>query len=293
MNDLSDTATPAEQLIHLQKQLDEAQRPMGLPGSSDGLEFHGDIDALFTKLAEATPQFGDVTKTKAGQIGHQHFKYATLAMLREATSGALSKCGISCPQFIIDTPDPGLQQVVTMLIGHGGRAISRMTYQRPGDPAEMGKVSTYMRRYTLTAILGVDGGEDMDNPPKKEEAKPQAEKRPDGNARQRQAPAARASKTTDAKKAEHEAKAQAKAAAKAETKAKAGEVDPPGRDQPEVKAAVVMMTDQQKEDLRSICIEKGKRGPQLAELSQEHGGAAPGELTLEGADKLLTHLRTL
>lgn len=130
--------------------------------SGTPLAAYGNYYATLAALAEAQAEFEPVHKDREGQIGNVMLRYADLAQLRKATTKALSKHGISCPQFLVDAQTEGKRCVVTMLYGKGGMVVARYTYDEAEDIRQDGKVSTYARRYGYQAVLGLDGDQDED-----------------------------------------------------------------------------------------------------------------------------------
>jgi hypothetical protein len=124
-------------------------------------------DKLFTALAKAQAEITSAELDAEGQAGTRVYKYATLTSVMEAIRGPLSKNGLS----IIQLPerfkaDDGaeLLRLTTILAHSSGQSISNKfaMYPPKQDPQGIGSAMTYMRRYTIMAIVGIAGANDDD-----------------------------------------------------------------------------------------------------------------------------------
>lgn len=139
-----------------------------------GLCFEGEPKAqaaLATALAKAQGNFGHVGKDKMGQLGNQRFQYTTISAARKAVSGPLTDEGIALLMPISNGPDAPWVRVSCVLLGHGAQ-ISTHLDLNPADwrdkndryPIQsFGKLTTYMRRYLLLSLLGLEGDKDADD----------------------------------------------------------------------------------------------------------------------------------
>lgn len=118
------------------------------------------INELFTALAQAQGEFSDIKMS--GKNPHFGCKYATLADIREGTSEALSKYGLTVTQF--PSTDNGTVLVRTLLAHKSGQFIEDELRLKPdrGNIQGVGATITYGRRYAKAAILDVVGEEDDD-----------------------------------------------------------------------------------------------------------------------------------
>lgn len=142
---------------------------------------HSDqINEITKALAKARLQFGTVRKDRTGQVGQAKYKYATLESVLDATGDALGSNGVALLQSVTwEVTGEGEERLAwcvvhTMLTHESGqwlrsesRALIEPELTRDGrrvlSPVQdLGKVSTYLRRYSLTAILGVTAEEDTD-----------------------------------------------------------------------------------------------------------------------------------
>lgn len=141
--------------------LDEAT-----PSSEQKLVFVGDPSAraaLFTAIAKATPAIKPIVNDTEAQIGNRRFKYATLDQLRTAINGPLAEQGIALVQFMTGPDELGNDRVTTIVAGHGAEIHSILCYRRGNQLKAWGMQTTYIRRYGLRAVFGLDGSDDAEN----------------------------------------------------------------------------------------------------------------------------------
>jgi hypothetical protein len=160
-------------------------------------------DQLYTALAAAQAAITCpdknrevVVKTKTG--GSYKFRYATLDSIIEHIRKPLTSNGIWFCQTLEGT-EVGKYRLVTRLTHSSGQSIESRTpllVENAGNQA-FGSALTYMRRYALTAMLGLAADEDDDGnagdgnqatqrptkkPVKKPAKKPPAQEQPEGYA---------------------------------------------------------------------------------------------------------------
>mgnify|MGYP001610043204 FL=1 len=98
------------------------------------------------------------------------FKYADLAEVWEAIRKPLTDNGLSVIQLPGWDKDTGRATLKTILLHTSGQNISSVMSMRPSQdsPQAIGSVLTYLRRYTLAAMVGVvqedDDGQDASRP---------------------------------------------------------------------------------------------------------------------------------
>jgi ERF superfamily protein len=118
--------------------------------------------ALAASLAKAQASFPRIerdkevtVKTKTG--GSYTFKYAPLDSILAAVRGPLSDNGLA----LVQTLDEG--DLVTMLLHDGGaRIIGRTPLPEAEGIQAYGSAITYLRRYSIQALLGIAAEEDDD-----------------------------------------------------------------------------------------------------------------------------------
>ena len=121
------------------------------------------IDQLITALAKAQGEMSSASKDSKGY----NYKYADLASVWGACRDPLSHNGLAVTQ--IETQNENGEILVTIL-GHSSGQWIRSTMAIRVKPAggkinelqERGSVLTYLRRYALSAIVGVAPAEDDD-----------------------------------------------------------------------------------------------------------------------------------
>lgn len=130
-------------------------------------------DGLFTAFKEFQSKVKDPKKDKK----NPHFKsdYVSLDSLLNSTRTLLNEHGLSLVQKV--TATDGVLGVETIIAGHGGEYSSGvLSVALPTDIQKVGSCITYMRRYQLSAFLGVasefddDGNAAVNTEKKKEPA---------------------------------------------------------------------------------------------------------------------------
>lgn len=119
------------------------------------------INELATALAKAQGQIRAALKDSINP--HFRSRYADLSAVWDACRAELSSNGLS----VIQTPtaaEPGHAALTTMLLHSSGQyihdtAITRLTKD---DAQGLGSAITYLRRYSLAAMVGVVADEDDD-----------------------------------------------------------------------------------------------------------------------------------
>jgi hypothetical protein len=133
---------------------------------------------LNAALAKAQEEFPAINKEKTAKAGNYSYNYASLDAFLNACRPVLAKHGIALVQpFEIDGDMPVL---LTELRHTSGEVISSRfpLLRRPETDQQLGSTLTYLRRYTLAAMLGVAAEEDVDgDKEEKAEAKPAGRKR--------------------------------------------------------------------------------------------------------------------
>lgn len=125
--------------------------------------------SLYAALAKAQGQFQPIVKNRNVVIamksgGSYKFRYADLEEITAKTRPALSSNGLA----LIQTVEHGQQGpllVCRLMHANGGMIASEVSMPSAkdlGDPKSFGAAITYLRRYMVTAILGVAADDDLD-----------------------------------------------------------------------------------------------------------------------------------
>jgi len=110
---------------------------------------------LYTALAAAQGQITAAEALQTADAGSYSYKYADLAACLEVVRKPLSENELALIQ--IPSIIEGEVHVETILGHSSGQSISCTMAMRPekGGPQAIGAVMTYLRRYSLSAMLGV------------------------------------------------------------------------------------------------------------------------------------------
>ena len=128
-------------------------------------EVDGETRALHDALAKAQGAFKPVTrsknvtvKTRDGQS--YQYAYAPLDEILKACRPALAENGLAIVQ-LLETNDDGQPALRTELLhAAGGLVGSSFPFVAPESPQQLGSLLTYLRRYAITALLGIAAEED-------------------------------------------------------------------------------------------------------------------------------------
>lgn len=122
-----------------------------------------EIDKIAAALAEAQSEFETLRADKTGQTGHRQYKYADLADYLEMALKVLPKHGLAIVQRPHETD--GTKVTLETILAHksgqfmGGKLTLALANTTPQG---VGSTITYLRRYTLGAMLGIAVEEDDD-----------------------------------------------------------------------------------------------------------------------------------
>lgn len=121
--------------------------------------FSTDFKDLAAALSIAQGEFEQVAKGKIGAWG----PYSTISDYEKAIRPALKKNGLSVSQIIVKS-ETG-HDLVTMVLHSSGQFLKSTLKLNPEKQTMQGFGAsvTYMRRYALAAILGLDGTEDAED----------------------------------------------------------------------------------------------------------------------------------
>lgn len=131
------------------------------------------VSALVTAIAAASEAFDTIGKSEVGQIGHQRFKYASLSTIMRAIRRPLADHGVVVLQPFHSSPDLKGHRITTLLMGHGATIRFFVDFVDAGETAGendrgikvLGKVVTYLRRYSVQSLLALEGDKDADDEP--------------------------------------------------------------------------------------------------------------------------------
>lgn len=117
------------------------------------------INEIAGALAKAQAKIGHAAKDS--QNPHFRKNYADLASIRDACQQALAEAGIAVIQAPGSTDD-GCVSITTRLAHSSGQWLESSIACRPAknDAQALGSVVTYLRRYSLAAMVGVAPAED-------------------------------------------------------------------------------------------------------------------------------------
>ena len=133
---------------HIEHRMDNIEKPERPPPPPD-------LGELYEALAEAQGEIQAADAKSQADMGTYTYKYADLAACLEVIRDPLSKNGLCLIQIpsLID----GVVHVETILGHKSNTSISCNMSMQPekGGPQAIGACLTYLRRYSLTAMLGV------------------------------------------------------------------------------------------------------------------------------------------
>jgi hypothetical protein len=115
---------------------------------------------LYTALAKAQGEITAAEALQTADAGSYQYKYADLAACLEVVRKPLSDNGlalIQLPSIDENGRDGNTVTIETILAHESGQSISCTMSMRPekGGPQAVGAVMTYLRRYSLSSMLGV------------------------------------------------------------------------------------------------------------------------------------------
>ena len=125
-----------------------------------------DKSETITELAKALAKAQGQIKPAIKDSENPHFrsKYADLSSVWDACRKPLTDNGLSVVQMPTDAPTPDSVALTTLLLHTSGEYISS-TVSAPltkKDAQAIGSALTYLRRYALSAIIGVVADDDDD-----------------------------------------------------------------------------------------------------------------------------------
>lgn len=111
------------------------------------------------EIAGALVEFRSIVPKVVKNRNGFNYRYADLTAVEAVIKKPLEECGLAVTQF-----PSGENCLVTMLMHVSGEWMMCEYHMDPvkKDPQSFGSVITYMRRYALGAVLGLDIDEDDD-----------------------------------------------------------------------------------------------------------------------------------
>ncbi len=119
---------------------------------------------LYAKLAAARAAMRPPKMNMTGQIQNRRYRYADLAALLEAVVGPLHDNGLLLVQPIEPVEDGGGHVVTSRIMDPETEEVVEASACIPliDDARKLGAWVTYMRRYTLAALVAIAAEEDTD-----------------------------------------------------------------------------------------------------------------------------------
>ena len=144
------------------------------------LTFHGTPEAqqkLMEALAVASAAWVNIPRDGLSYYTDRNGdprRYTTIAAMMKHCRPSMSKNGITLLSPVSNGAD-GEHRVTVILMGHGARIEACVDISRASlgkGPQEWGKVLTYLRRYSIQGMLGIEGDNDPDEDAPSDQVKP-------------------------------------------------------------------------------------------------------------------------
>lgn len=155
---------PRYTVTHEKEPMENQQVPDTIPAPPplrETIRYIGDVGELFAALAKAQAEFIEMERDAEVEFedkrgGKRKFKYATLAEVLASVRPALNKHGMALMQ-----PFDG-DRVVTILALGAHRIEAEVYLPKWGSAQDLGSALTYIKRYQVKSLLGINDGEDDD-----------------------------------------------------------------------------------------------------------------------------------
>lgn len=241
------------------------------------------LSKLYTALAAAQGGFEGVKKKRVEirKDGRKlyDFEYAPLAELQRVTRAHLAEHKIAFLQpFSMAQGDGTIRTVVA----HGGARLVTVVHFRPqGDIKQLGGQVTYLRRYAMNALLGLDGDADVDDVADTPDVRPETPAPTRKRSSRKKAPPRTPSEPP------REVAPAGDAPPPDEPPADSGaEGEAPATADPKVRP----LEPTQQQHLRALLKGLGIKRAAVPQLILEHTGKEPAAIGYDDAEKIIAHL---
>jgi hypothetical protein len=115
-------------------------------------------EAPFTEaLQRALAALDDITRTQTADTGTYTYRYADLGTILGAVRPRLAEHGLAVVQLVSSDLDRGAVLVSTQLRHCSGQTLDspQLAMRLPQTPQQLGSLITYLRRYSVLALLGL------------------------------------------------------------------------------------------------------------------------------------------
>lgn len=133
---------------------------------NQSLEVSGDVPALLAALVKAQAGFKELVRDKHVTVktekGAYSFNYAPLESVYAAVLPALNANGLILSQPFGSNAEGDIELHTILAHESGGMLRSRVIVPQAGSAQKLGGELTYLKRYSVQAILGVNAEEDDD-----------------------------------------------------------------------------------------------------------------------------------
>ena len=114
-------------------------------------------DTLAAAFLKAQSEFPGISKDGKADAGSFSYKYGTLPAILRAVLPVLHENDLALTQLFSEG------KIVTKLVHESGEMVSEMECSQSGlKPQDFGAKISYLRRYSLTAMLGISPDDDTD-----------------------------------------------------------------------------------------------------------------------------------
>jgi hypothetical protein len=149
-----------EQLSHVQKMITKTEQHTEENGPKPITDLRNNLSGLFAAMAKAQLQVRSVSKD--GSNPHFRSSYVTLDSILAGPVKVFNQHGIA----IMQLPSLADNRIsVRTVLAHANGANIQSDLSLPCDlnnPHKVGSTLTYLKRFSLTSILGIPGEEDDD-----------------------------------------------------------------------------------------------------------------------------------